>query len=79
MTYTRTREYDLVTLEKWRFLAWPNDEQRVESRIANKPVQVRIYQGETRASTPVTEQTRFDIVKSQVSLEQNVIIEENHG
>ena len=40
-----------------------DDEQRVESRIANEPVQVRIYQGETRASTPVTEQTRFDIVK----------------
>ena len=56
-----------------------NDIEHVEIELADETVKVRIDEGETRAGTPMAEKTGFDIIKSDVAFNKEVVLEEDHS
>jgi hypothetical protein len=58
---------------------WAYDVQKVVATFTNDIAEMGVYEGETRACTPVTEKTRFDIGRGQIPLKQNIVVEKDHG
>lgn len=53
--------------------------EHIEVMLSDETIEVRIDQGETWAGTPVSEKTGFDIIKSNLAFNKEVVLEEDHS
>ena len=60
-------------------MAWTDDVKHIEIAIPNEFVEVSVDEAETRAGTPVAKETILDVVKGEIPVEKDVVLEEYHG
>lgn len=54
-------------------MARPNDKDDVLRPLRNEEIEVRVYQGQTWAGAPMTEQPRLYVFGLEVAFEQDVV------
>lgn len=60
-------------------MAWTNDVEHFEITVANEFVEVSINEGETRAGAPMAKETVLDVIRGEITVKKNVVLEEYHG
>jgi hypothetical protein len=56
-----------------------DDEESVKTSLTDNSVEMGVYEDETWTGTPMTKKTGLDMVVGEVLLEEDVVVEENHG
>lgn len=57
----------------------PNNEEHVYVAVAYELVEMRVDEGEARTGAPMAQKTGLDVVKSEVVLEEDIVVQEYHG
>ena len=60
-------------------MAGAYDVEGIDTGLGDEAVQVGVDKGEARAGTPVAEETGLDIVRGDISLDEGIVLQEDHG
>ena len=60
-------------------VAGTHDVESVDAGLGDEAVEVGVDKGEAGAGTPVAEETGLDIVRGDISLDEGVVLQEDHG
>jgi hypothetical protein len=58
---------------------WTNDIESVQSSFADDTVQVGVNKSQTRTRSPMAEQTGFNIIGGDITLDEDIVLQEDHG
>ena len=60
-------------------MTWTNDEDDVLFPLCCHQIEVRVYEGQAWAGTPMAEQSRLDVIELEVAFKEDIIFQEDHG
>lgn len=58
---------------------WPDDVKHFQVLLCDQAIKMGVYEGETWARSPVSKETRLDVVRCNGTFEEDIVLQEDHG